>query len=130
MGHAIMHYMYASIWHMLMIDQGVIYPCVGREPFKNIITQGMVLLDHAKRSKSKGNRVDPMTQVDMYGSIRMNFNWDEQGIVGCFRCLTRLVDRLFRATFIDHHHHQHLEGSVSTEDINQEMQLCIGFFDS
>jgi leucyl-tRNA synthetase len=54
--HAVLHLLYARFFHKLMRDEGLV---TGDEPFTNLLTQGMVLKDGAKMSKSKGNTVDP-----------------------------------------------------------------------
>ncbi|MDE4982469.1 class I tRNA ligase family protein, partial [Francisella tularensis subsp. holarctica] len=54
--HSIMHLLYARFFHKLMRDQCLVK---SDEPFKNLLTQGMVLKDGANMSKSKGNIVDP-----------------------------------------------------------------------
>ena len=79
------------------------------EPFKNLLTQGMVLMDGSKMSKSKGNTVSPLEIIDKYGADtarlfvlfaappERDLDWSEQGVEGCFRFLNRvyrLVDEL------------------------------------
>ncbi len=54
--HAILHLLYARFYHKLLRDEGLVE---GNEPFKRLLTQGMVLNDGAKMSKSLGNTVDP-----------------------------------------------------------------------
>ena len=74
----------------------------GDEPFKKLLTQGMVLKDGAKMSKSKGNVVDPEKYIELYGadSIRtfmifasppeQSLEWSDNGLEGCHRFLKRL----------------------------------------
>lgn len=72
------------------------------EPFANLLTQGMVLMDGAKMSKSKGNTVDPTEMIDKYGAdtVRLfclfaapperDFDWTEAGIDGSYRFVSRV----------------------------------------
>jgi leucyl-tRNA synthetase len=61
--HAILHLLYARFFNKLMRDVGLIN---NDEPFTNLLTQGMVLKDGSKMSKSKGNTVDPQALIDAY----------------------------------------------------------------
>jgi leucyl-tRNA synthetase len=63
--HAILHLLYARFYHKLMRDEGLVN---SDEPFARLLTQGMVLKDGAKMSKSKGNTVDPQALIDRYGA--------------------------------------------------------------
>jgi leucyl-tRNA synthetase len=63
--HAILHLLYARFFNKLMRDVGLIS---NDEPFTNLLTQGMVLKDGSKMSKSKGNTVDPQALIDAYGA--------------------------------------------------------------
>jgi leucyl-tRNA synthetase len=63
--HAILHLLYARFYHKLMRDEGLV-DC--DEPFTNLLTQGMVLKDGVKMSKSKGNTVDPQALIEQYGA--------------------------------------------------------------
>jgi leucyl-tRNA synthetase len=97
--HAILHLLYARFFHKLMRDQGLVS---SDEPFKNLLTQGMVLLDGAKMSKSKGNTVDPQGMIDKYGAdtVRLfmmfaappeqSLEWSDSGVEGAFRFLNRV----------------------------------------
>lgn len=103
--HAILHLLYARFFTKALRDLGI-YPSDLSEPFSRLLTQGMVLMDGAKMSKSKGNVVDPGEMIDRYGAdtVRLfclfaapperDFNWSEKGIEGSFRFLNRLW-RLF-----------------------------------
>ena len=74
----------------------------GDEPFKKLLTQGMVLKDGSKMSKSKGNTVDPQQYIDKYGAdtIRLymmftappeqSLEWSETAVEGAFRFLKKL----------------------------------------
>ena len=97
--HAILHLLYARFYHKLMRNEGLVN---SDEPFTNLLTQGMVLKDGAKMSKSKGNTVDPMSLIDTYGAdtVRMftlfasapdqSLDWSDSGVEGSFRFLKRL----------------------------------------
>ena len=101
--HACMHLMYARFFHKFMRDIGLLS---GDEPFARLLTQGMVIKDGAKMSKSKGNVVDPNYIIDRYGAdtarVFMLFasppdkdvEWSDEGIMGAFRFLNRIW-RLF-----------------------------------
>jgi len=58
--HAILHLLYSRFFHKALRDIGLVE---GDEPFKRLLTQGMVLKDGAKMSKSKGNTVDPQPYI-------------------------------------------------------------------
>lgn len=97
--HAILHLLYARFFHKLMRDEGLVQ-C--DEPFKNLLTQGMVLLDGAKMSKSKGNTVDPQELIETYGAdtVRLfimfaappeqSLEWSDKGVEGAHRFLNRV----------------------------------------
>ena len=97
--HAILHLLYARFFHKLLRDQGLVN---SNEPFKNLITQGMVLKDGAKMSKSKGNTVSPQALIKKYGAdtIRVftifaappeqSLEWSDSGVAGCHKFLKRL----------------------------------------
>jgi len=105
--HAVLHLLYARFYHKLMRDVGLFDgEKVGSEPFKNLLTQGMVLLDGTKMSKSKGNTVDPSAIIERYGcdTARLftlfaappekDLEWEDSGVEGAHRFLNR-VWRLF-----------------------------------
>jgi leucyl-tRNA synthetase len=97
--HAVMHLLYARFFYKFMRDIGLV---TDDEPFKNLLTQGMVTKDGAKMSKSKGNIVDPQEFIDKYGSdtIRMfmlfaappdkDREWSDEGVRGIYRFLNRV----------------------------------------
>jgi len=97
--HAILHLLYARFFQKLMRDAGLTH--IG-EPFTNLLTQGMVLKDGAKMSKSKGNTVDPQALIERYGAdtVRlfmmfaappeMSLEWSDSGVEGAARFLKRL----------------------------------------
>ena len=97
--HAILHLLYARFYHKLMRDAGLLDSA---EPFVHLLTQGMVLKDGVKMSKSKGNTVDPQTLIDRYGAdtVRLftmfaappeqSLEWSDSGVEGASRFLRRL----------------------------------------
>ncbi|MCK5831178.1 MAG: leucine--tRNA ligase, partial [Methylococcales bacterium] len=102
--HAILHLLYARFYTKLLRDEGLV-TC--DEPFKRLLTQGMVLKDGAKMSKSKGNTVDPQGLIKQYGAdtVRMfimfaappeqSLEWSDSGVEGAYRFLKRLWRQVF-----------------------------------
>jgi len=102
--HAILHLLYARFYTKLLRDEGLV---TTDEPFKRLLTQGMVLKDGAKMSKSKGNTVDPQGLIQQYGAdtVRMfvmfaappeqSLEWSDSGVEGAFRFLKRLWRQVF-----------------------------------
>lgn len=103
--HAILHLLYSRFFTKMLRDFGYL-PADMDEPFKNLLTQGMVLLGGSKMSKSKGNIVDPDAMVKKYGAdtVRLfclfaapperDFDWSDSGIEGSYRFVSR-VWRMF-----------------------------------
>ncbi len=103
--HAILHLLYSRFFTKALRDCGLLD---FDEPFKNLLTQGMVLKDGSKMSKSKGNTVDPDEIFENYGAdtARLfilsdspparDFDWSDAGVEGCYKFLNR-VWRLFSA---------------------------------
>ena len=97
--HAILHLMYSRFFTMVLRDLGYVD---FDEPFERLLTQGMVIKDGAKMSKSKGNVVDPEDMIARYGADatrlftlfaappEKDMDWSDQGIEGTYRFLTRL----------------------------------------
>ena len=97
--HAILHLLYSRFFTKMMRDLG--YLSID-EPFTNLLTQGMVIKDGAKMSKSKGNVVDPHDLIGEYGAdtVRLfslfaappekDLEWNSQGVEGCSRFLNRV----------------------------------------
>jgi leucyl-tRNA synthetase len=109
--HAILHLLYARFFNKLMRDVGLVN---NDEPFINLLTQGMVLKDGTKMSKSKGNTVDPQALIDQYGADtarlfmmfaappEQSLEWSDAGVEGAFRFLKRLWKAV----------HEHVEKGV------------------
>ncbi len=97
--HAILHLLYSRFFTKALRDLGLLD---FDEPFKNLLTQGMVLKDGAKMSKSKGNTVDPDEIFENYGAdtARLfilsdspparDFDWSDAGVEGCYKFLNRV----------------------------------------
>ncbi|HUW63814.1 MAG TPA: leucine--tRNA ligase [Spirochaetia bacterium] len=97
--HAILHLLYSRFFTKVLNDAGLVS---NREPFTNLLTQGMVLKDGTKMSKSKGNVVSPEEIVDRLGADtarlfilfaappERDLEWSDQGVEGCYRFLNRV----------------------------------------
>ncbi len=97
--HAVLHLLYARFYTKVLRDLGLVKL---DEPFANLLTQGMVIKDGAKMSKSKGNVVDPDDLIGKYGAdtVRLfslfaappekDLDWNDQGVEGAFRFLNRV----------------------------------------
>ena len=106
--HAILHLLYSRFFTKMLRDLGYLEV---DEPFTNLLTQGMVIKDGAKMSKSKGNVVDPNDLIEQYGAdtVRLfslfaapperDLEWNAQGVEGA----SRFLNRVFRMV------HQHLD---------------------
>ena len=123
--HAVLHLLYARFFTKVMRDLGHIS---ADEPFINLLTQGMVIKDGAKMSKSKGNVVDPDALISKYGADtarlfslfaappEKDLDWNDQGVEGSFRFLSRIwklvhdrLDLIKKAAPLD-------PGSLSAEE--------------
>ena len=127
--HAILHLLYARFFNKLMRDVGLIK---NDEPFTNLLTQGMVLKDGTKMSKSKGNTVDPQALIDTYGADtarlfmmfaappEQSLEWADSGVEGA----NRFLRRLWKAVY--DHKHDHLESgqiaAYTTGDLSAELK--------
>ena len=97
--HAILHLLYARFFNKLMRDVGLLK---NDEPFNKLLTQGMVLKDGSKMSKSKGNTVDPQALIEQYGADtarlfmmfaappEQSLEWSDAGVEGAHRFLKRV----------------------------------------
>lgn len=102
--HAVLHLLYARFFTKVLRDLGYIGT---DEPFVNLLTQGMVIKDGAKMSKSKGNVVDPDALINRYGADtarlfslfaappEKDLEWSDQGVDGSFRFLNRVWRLVF-----------------------------------
>jgi len=126
--HAVMHLLYARFFHKLMRDMGLL---TSNEPFTRLLTQGMVLKDGTKMSKSKGNTIDPQGLIEKYGAdtVRLftmfaapptqSLEWADTGVDGAHRYLKRLWKAVF----------DHVEAgignleSIKKDTLNAEQKL-------
>ncbi|MBE0490707.1 MAG: leucine--tRNA ligase [Sulfurospirillum sp.] len=100
--HAILHLLYARFFTKVLRDLGYTN---ASEPFENLLTQGMVLKDGSKMSKSKGNTVDPDSIIKQFGADTARLfilfaappakelEWNDSAVEGAFRFIKRLADR-------------------------------------
>ncbi|HCJ87013.1 MAG TPA: leucine--tRNA ligase [Gammaproteobacteria bacterium] len=123
--HAILHLLYARFFNKLLRDEGLIKY---NEPFKNLLTQGMVLKDGAKMSKSKGNTVDPQEMIAKYGAdtVRLfilfaapptqDLEWSDSGLEGSYR----FVNKIYRlvSNFISEAQ-SHTVASLNIDTLNK-----------
>ncbi|MBI5633232.1 MAG: leucine--tRNA ligase [Nitrospirae bacterium] len=97
--HAVLHLLYSRFFTRVIRDLGIIKVS---EPFVNLLTQGMVIKDGAKMSKSKGNVIDPDYLINRYGSDtsrlfslfaappERDLDWSDKGVDGAYRFLNRV----------------------------------------
>ncbi len=103
--HAVLHLLYSRFFTKVVRDIGLIK---FDEPFKRLLTQGMVIKDGAKMSKSKGNVVDPDTLINKYGTdtVRLfsmfaappqkDLEWSDKSVEGSYRFLNRIWSFVFK----------------------------------
>jgi len=103
--HAVLHLLYSRFFTRVVRDLGII-GC--SEPFRNLLTQGMVIKDGAKMSKSKGNVVDPDYLIERYGSDtsrlfslfaappEKDLDWSDKGVEGAYRFLSRVWNVVYK----------------------------------
>jgi len=108
--HAILHLLYSRFFHKALRDIGMVE---GNEPFKKLLTQGMVLKDGAKMSKSKGNTVDPQSYIDKYGAdtVRLymmftappeqSLEWSESSVEGASRFIKKVWNLVISRNYED-----------------------------
>ncbi len=120
--HAILHLLYARFFHKAMRDMGLL---TSNEPFMRLLTQGMVLKDGAKMSKSLGNTVDPENLIAQYGADtarlflmfaahpEQSLEWSDAGVEGSSRFLKRLWQMVMQYT-------KSISKKTSTEKDNSE----------
>ena len=102
--HAILHLMYARFFQMALYDLGLVST---EEPFKNLLTQGMVIKDGAKMSKSLGNVVSPAEIIEKYGADtarlfilfaappERELDWSDKGVEGSYRFINRVYRMVY-----------------------------------
>ncbi|MBO4948713.1 MAG: leucine--tRNA ligase, partial [Peptococcaceae bacterium] len=97
--HAILHLLYARFFTKVLYDMGLVSV---DEPFQNLLTQGMVLMNGSKMSKSKGNIVSPETIIGKFGADtarlfilfaappERDLEWNDSAVEGCYRFINRV----------------------------------------
>lgn len=97
--HAVLHLLYSRFFTKVLYDAGMVNV---EEPFASLLTQGMVLKDGSKMSKSKGNVVSPLEIIDRYGADtarlfilfaappERDLDWSDSGVEGSYRFLNRV----------------------------------------
>ncbi|PWL94688.1 MAG: leucine--tRNA ligase [Clostridiales bacterium] len=102
--HAILHLMYARFFQMAFYDMGLVED---EEPFRNLLTQGMVNKDGKKMSKSIGNVVSPEEIINRYGADTARLfilfaappdrelDWSDKGVEGSYRFLNRVYRMVY-----------------------------------
>lgn len=130
--HAILHLLYARFYTKLLRDEGLV-SC--NEPFKHLLTQGMVLMNGSKMSKSKGNTVDPQELIEKYGAdtVRLfimfaappeqSLEWSADGVEGASRFLKRLWRQVFLHTEQVQGAKFKIEGDLTDEQQTVRRQL-------
>mgnify|MGYP003633292464 FL=1 len=123
--HAVMHLLYARFFLKLMRDEGLVK---NDEPFDHLLTQGMVLKDGAKMSKSKGNTVDPNELIKKYGAdtVRLftmfaapptqSLEWNDSAVEGCYRFLKRFWYLVHE--FVEHNEYYSTNYIYNIDDLN------------
>jgi leucyl-tRNA synthetase len=103
--HAVLHLLYSRFFTKVIRDIGLVN---FDEPFSSLLTQGMVIKDGAKMSKSKGNVVDPDSLISGYGTdtVRVfsmfaapperDLEWNDQGVEGAYRFINRIWNTVYR----------------------------------
>ena len=118
--HAILHLLYSRFFTKILRDMKI---KESDEPFTNLLTQGMVIKDGAKMSKSKGNVVDPEDLINKYGAdtVRLfclfaapperDLDWTSEGVEGAWRFLGRVWNLV--------HRHKHLRNDQLETEHNE-----------
>ena len=125
--HAVMHLLYSRFFVKVLRDLGYFKL---NEPFKNLLTQGMVVKNGAKMSKSKGNVVDPDGLIKKFGAdtVRLfvlfaappekDLEWNDSGVEGAFRFINRFYRTVIAGSEI-------LKDADGDADINQNIKEII-----
>ncbi len=132
--HAVMHLLYSRYFVKVLRDLGFIDR---DEPFKRLLTQGMVIKDGFKMSKSKGNVVDPDKLISRFGADtarlfslfaappEKDLDWSDEGVAGSFRFLNRVWNLL--SLFTDKFHLQETAGNIIYDDLSYRAKKFLSF---
>lgn len=122
--HAVLHLLYSRFFTRVLRDLGYMNLS---EPFSKLLTQGMVIKDGTKMSKSKGNVVDPNYLVEKYGADtarlftlfaappEKDLDWSDQGVEGSFRFLNRVWNLVY----------DHMSESIQGNQENDELKYFV-----
>lgn len=128
--HAVLHLLYARFFNRVLNDLGFVGV---REPFENLLTQGMVIKDGAKMSKSKGNVVDPDYLIERYGADtarlfclfasppEKDLDWSDKGVEGSYRFL----QRVWRLVIEQSASLKDLKGIVELQEMDDDAGLLV-----
>ncbi|RMF19394.1 MAG: leucine--tRNA ligase [Candidatus Dadabacteria bacterium] len=131
--HAVLHLLYSRFFTRVMRDLGYIEL---DEPFRHLLTQGMVIKDGAKMSKSKGNVVDPDDMIARYGADttrlfilfaappEKDLDWQESGVEGMARFLGR-VERVFTRSLHSLEQRRDGETREAFADLGRQLHVTI-----
>jgi leucyl-tRNA synthetase len=126
--HAILHLLYSRFFARVLKEFGLVRD---KEPFTRLLTQGMVIKDGAKMSKSRGNVVDPEYLVSKYGADtarifclfasppEKDLEWSDQGVEGSFRFL----NRVWRLVYENHHWIKETKPNTGTTPIDHDLRV-------
>lgn len=131
--HAVMHLLYARFFHKLLRDEGFVN---SDEPFKALLSQGMVLKDGHKMSKSQGNIVDPNHLIDTYGADtarlfmmfaappEQSLEWSDSGVEGAHRFLKRIWAYAYQnqQVLIDTNEYLHDGNTIQWQQYGDKLQ--------
>lgn len=132
--HAVMHLLYARYFMKVLRDLGFIDK---DEPFKRLLTQGMVIKDGAKMSKSKGNVVDPGKLISRFGADtarlfslfaappEKDLDWSDDGVAGSYRFLNRVWNLLL--PFTNELHLQKSADAVIYDELSHSSKKFLSF---
>jgi leucyl-tRNA synthetase len=134
--HAVMHLLYARFFSMVLNDMGLLKD---REPFKRLLTQGMVIKDGSKMSKSKGNVVDPDEIIKKYGAdtVRLfmlfasppvkDLDWSDKGVEGSYRFISRVwrFMQKYKDLYVENYNADAVELTVEQRKVRIELHRAI-----